>query len=449
MAVLPAGMSAVAQQSQPAGGARPTLVPPLVRTYERTFSSAMTLLGPAAGGLGVTDWRNYFVYADGAVYAYQAATNEAVWPAPAPCAMPPRLLLVTNDRVVLATRYQVIGLSARTGARIWTVAEQPLGWSEVRADPENFPTLRHYAVLPDRVVSFRDDGWTECVAVVDGARLWSRSLPHRLVTPPAIDPEFLVYVAQQATERMLVVLSANQGTTCQVRPLANDGQVDRILLGPQHTATILTAQGGQGFDATDGRLLWTTKTDRRPVAASVAAGEDGLYLSWDGLTLSKLDWLDGRIQWSSPPAVPLGGDLRHVFVGDGRVYVISGGALTILDACDGRVLRAMAAPADAQLNQAVLAAERLVLVATSPRGSSAAATAMFLDDLAPYAASEPPVRQSLGRVTDLRAVLFCDGALLVQDGPSIIGWTKPQGSAPGVSGSRTTDRPSTPGRAAP
>lgn len=407
-------------QSQLKGGWRrlPQLTASPSEHDERGYPESVTLLAPNLQA--TTDWSRYFVYSDAAVQAFQARTHAPVWESAAPCRMQPRLLAATPSRVVLATRHQVLALDAADGRKVWSEGVYPADLGDVLADHENFSMFRYHAVAADRLLAAQDGGQAVCLDMESGRRIWSAALADAPIGRPVLGFRFAAYPAVVDGRSVVCVLDADTGNLRHRLSTDEDSQIIWLEVTADDRLLVASAGALHGFDPDTGERLWRRTFDSPIAASGIRIGLDGLYLATGGY-VEKLRLADGRPAWRSD-ALTVRPDpaFRLELVGR-RVLVVADGLLIGLDAANGR---AAIEPTDApdSPEHVYLTSHSSVAILTSGHDADEPMR-WVVYDLADGIHVAPRFDQQLGRLEDVRRVVVCDEAVVIQDGQTIHGWS--------------------------
>jgi outer membrane protein assembly factor BamB len=150
----------------------------------------------------------------------------------------------------------------------------------------------------------------------------------------------------------------------------------------------------------------------------VATEVDAMYFTDDGQRITKIGLEDGKQIWESE-SVASGGDDLTVTLQDGAVLVGSTGSVAAIDAVTGLTLWRGTAPDRARFVGRQVTQSYVVAVDVG-NARDQEVTAFFYDHrnasgVIPADGGAP----SLGRLSDVRAVLAVNGGLVVQAGTTI------------------------------
>ena len=151
---------------------------------------------------------------------------------------------------------------------------------------------------------------------------------------------------------------------------------------------------------------------------------DALYFSDDGHRLKKISLENGELLWESERLVPRGDDGLTVGLQDGSVIVSSASSVSGVDAVTGLTLWRGTTPERPRFATRLITQSYVIAVDVPAGFLDAPSVAYFYDHrnasgVIPREGGAP----KLGALTDVRATLAADGALLIQAGSTIMGWT--------------------------
>jgi outer membrane protein assembly factor BamB/TolA-binding protein len=445
--------------------ALPKLTLPLDQHQERGSDHAMTLLEPVFDSVPQALWRDYYVVSDGSVQAFHAASGAPVWQNAAPCGTQPLLLLTTSaavaegsdgeheafaepargartpGRVVLSTRFQIIGLDAASGAPVWTVGEVPADAAGPLADHENFSLFQAFGYAEGRLVAARSDGLVTCVEVESGRQIWQQNPPHagRPGLPIAVNYAWVVYprATPGSGAAGLAVLDSETGRTTRIIEMDDDRQIERLFLTLAGQVVVVTVHSITAFEPRTGQRLWSyAPADQNLSPATAEPDLDGLYIHVGQANrrelaaanhIRKISFDDGRTLWASEPLAPRseeGMTTTLVSAGGGQLLVTGGRFIVALDAVDGRTLWEGTVDKDALYRRRFVTDDYIVAIHEPPERRGGPSTAYFYDYRRRGGAIPAKVGViDLGELTDVQLVTVRDDALLVQSGKTIHAWT--------------------------
>ncbi|MGB2984444.1 MAG: PQQ-binding-like beta-propeller repeat protein, partial [Phycisphaerae bacterium] len=402
---------------------RPHIVLPLNEPFVHHFEGNVSLLVPWFGDEPTSRWLRYFTRTQEGIRAFDTRTGRELWPKPAPVRSNAELLIATSDVVVFATLYEVFALDLVTGSRRWSYGEPPRQLDQADGDWEDQDTFRAHSVQDDRLVSVRDNGPISCTAIDTGKLIWSET--HRpepggrvrladpwVVYPVTQDERAIICLVDAATGAWSDAIITDEPHTVKDTFVTLDGQI-----------VVATAQSLTSYDPETRKRRWRVPLSGRLRRGSLRLDLDAVYLSENGRHLVKIGLEDGRRLWESERLVPRGDDDLTVDLQGGSVIVSSASSVSAVDAVTGLTLWRGTAPQHPRFVSRLLTRSYVVAVDVSDGLLEADGVAYFYDH---RNASGVIAREggalTLGSLSDVRAVLATDGALLIQTGSTIKGW---------------------------
>ena len=198
----------------------------------------------------------------------------------------------TDNRVIVATRDDVVLLDRATGRRVGAVPFADAEHLDVTRAPDG----------RDIVVAANLDGALAGIDVASASARWTRSYAGSIVDPPATDAGLVVANWDVSTDTALRVLSASTGElvwdlelgASSTPPAIADGRVF-VAAGESDADAVFVA-----FDATSGRPLWSGEFPApwdQSGAPVVVAGT--VYLLDRAGTVTAVDVVTGQPRWQT------------------------------------------------------------------------------------------------------------------------------------------------------
>lgn len=425
---------------------RPEIGALLRPAYRRSFDEPPSLLCPAGQRVVPRGLGMILLYANQAVDACDVRTGSPVWPRGIECRMLPSFLGLHGERIIFATRYQIFGVDRSSGRVAWTIGNYPAEADAPGVDPEWIATWEEHAIAGGRLFSALDRGELICADLETGQIRWRVETKPRGAEHLVATEGLVAYSFRQGRSNHVVVRSAKDGSRSRIFKIDDDRAIQTLLFAPDGRLLAANARTVCAFDVETGRECWRGTCGDRHVTASIQLGPDGLYAATEtGRVIAyRLD--DGRPAWQTEPfAVPEGGNLR-VMLADGVVYVFARRRAVALDAADGRTLAERSGD-DALLPQAdpetcFVLADSLLAFGSRPPHDPDGARELIAGRwslVGATAASAAPPELLLGRFERLRDIVAADGAVLVLDGQTLIGYVdRAASSADSMSGAPAT-----------
>ena len=398
---------------------------PLAGGYIRTFEGSISLLTPRFADDPACIWTRYFIDTDEGILAFDARTGTEVWDRPAPVRAHPDLLLATSELAVFSTLYEVFAVDATTGRRNWAYGEYPEHLEDDLADWEDGEALRAHAVQGNHLVSARGNGELTCVNFRNGKQAWSRM--HRPLPAGGLrlaDP-WVVYHAMEDGRAVLVLIDAASGAEVKTIPLDESGSVAEIFVALDGQIVVVTSRSITSYDGETGARRWRVHLDAHLRRASLLLDLEALYFSDDGQQLRKISLEDGRSLWQSESLVRRGEEDLTVWRRGGSIILSTMSSVSAVDEVTGLTLWRGTTPERVRLVSRFLTESYVAAIDLPDEGRETGGTLYFYDH---RNASGIIPREGgtcdLGFLSEVRAIMAVDGAVLVQTGTTLQGWTE-------------------------
>jgi outer membrane protein assembly factor BamB len=426
-------LSRQSRDSAAAAQGRPVCLAPPVDHFGRVFPDRVAALEPQCPTSASSPWDQVLVYSGELLEARSAATGRAVWPQGFACEAEPLWLGATRGLLIFATPYELFALTRTSGRPAWTFGEPPP--ADPLHEPEASPRWSAWTMDEDRVYLASDRGEIVCVGANTGELFWRQRGAAPFGNQLASNGRLICHLTWRQRRTVLEIRDARTGQT--VHSIASDASRNRIALHvtPDDRLVDVTPRGVQCFDLATGKSLWRVVTDRHISAGAVAIDDDGVYVTDDGMRVTKIRVDDGAAAWSSAPLVDsstsgVWGDLA------GGTFVIAHeDRLTALDSEDGATVWTVRRPGCLEVQAPRLGADAVVTITRTP-GKAESSTAIDmavtesaayevrafrLDDGSPIPlddgdALRTPLIESFG------GLYLRDQAMVILDGPELIGF---------------------------
>ena len=404
---------------------RPRLALPLANRFVRDLEGPIRLLLPWFGDKPGGDWSRYFVAATGGIRSFDARTNAETWEKPVPARHPPDLLVATPDVAVFANKYEVFGVDMETGARRWSNGEYPAGLDAVIADWEDDQRYRAHVFQGDRLISVRDDGLVTCIKVNDGRVIWSQT--HRPIPGGRVrlTDRYLVYSVAQGAGSAVQVIDAATGDWLQTVTIDEPRSIEDLLVTIDGQLVIVTSRSLSGYDLETASRRWHVVLDGYVRPAALIFDLDAVYLSDDGRQVQKLSLEDGSTLWRSEDVVRPGDENPTATLHGDNLIVSTSSSIGALDVVNGMILWQGVTSERPRLSERTITQSYVLALDMPEEPPEADGTAYFFDHRnASGVIPRNGGTLNLGRLEEVKAVLVSDGALLIQTGSTIHGWTE-------------------------
>lgn len=402
---------------------RPKIALPLNHTFDRDFPGNVSLLVPWFGDDSTARWLNYYVYNASGIRGFDARDGRELWSEPAAVQINAELLIARSDIAVFATTYEVFALDVATGARRWSHGEYPKHLVDPGADWEGGGAFRTHTVQGNRLVSVRDDGRMTCIAIDTGTLLWSETRrPAALGRVRLVDP-WVVYHILQDGRAVLCIVEAETGAWLDAVMTDEKRPIEGLFVSLEGQIIVVTSQGVSSYDVETRTRLWQSPLGGPPRPGSMLLDLDAVYVSDDGGDLRKIDLDDGRLLWQSERLAQRGEDDVTVQREGSSLIISTTASVSAVDSVTGLTLWRGTTPEHCRLVSRLLTDAYVIAVDLSDGLRAGRSAAYFYDHrnasgVIPKDGGAP----DLGPLSDVRAVLAADHALIIQSGSTIRGY---------------------------
>lgn len=403
---------------------RPRIALPLQRRYQMTIGESARLLVPVFNEDAASRWTAFFVHSPDGIQAYDAGTGKPLWDAPANVNAPPELLVVRSDVIVFATPFEVFGLAPESGARRWIHGEHPVRLADPGGDWEDAPTFRTHALHGDRLVSARDDGSLTCVHVATGDVLWRASRRPAPLGRLRLTDSLVAYHFVRDGAAVIGLLDAATGE--RFADIATDERrsIEDLFVTLDRQVVVATSQSLAAYDVETQARRWQSNLTWFLRSASVVFNLDSVCFIDEGGDLRKLSLEDGHPFWTAERVANRGDDDVTVRSEGDYLFVTSAATVCAVDSTTGLVLWHGTTPPQTRFVSRMLTDGYVVAANVVTEPGETAFTAYFYD----YRNASGVIAKNggaldLGEINDLKAIQALDGAILIQDGTTIRGFT--------------------------
>ncbi len=338
----------------------PDLTAPPAAERDTAGHEAATLLYPQFTDHPRADWSRIMMHQEQSVRALESSTGRELWSHPC-SGEQPRLIASLDHIVILADRFEIVGLQPADGTLCWRRGAVPDAAAHPGTDPEDTPVWRLHDLHGNRLVSTRSDGLTVCGDVSGPAVGWQRPLEDLPQQALSLSAQFVVYRAVRGAEQLFPVLAADDGQLQRIITVAETRPVLAITQTLTGSVLLITAQSLIAVDPVSGRSDWRVQFDQNLPVESVHATLDGVVLSPDGRHLVKRSLDDGREMWDSETLSQHSPGLT-VLESEEELYVADDRRVTSIDSVSGRTWGVLEPPDDTYLTQVLLTRNHLLLI---------------------------------------------------------------------------------------
>ena len=403
---------------------RPRIGLPLDRQFSLALASGDRLLTPRFSQAPHADWSRYFVYGDDGVRAFESTNTKDLWSRPAPVRIPPALLFAGKEVIVLATTFEVFGLDATTGRRLWTHGEYPPDFDAGLGDWEDERGFRVHAMDAGRLINVREDGLMTCVSIDNGREIWSKTISPMPLSGVHMAGPWVAYHVNHDGTTAIVVTDAATGERHSIVTTDEPRPVDWFSTTVDAQLIVVTSRSIAAYDIDNASRRWRVALDGYVRSSTLTMGLDALFLSDDGRSIRKISFEDGRTMWVSEELVGRGEEDLSVQRMDGHLLLSTASSISVIDDVTGMTLWRGTTPDLGRLIERSVSQFYVVAFDIAGENRDEPSTAYFYDHRN-ASGMIPKVGGAcrLGDLKDIRAILVADDALLIQTGSTIRGWT--------------------------
>ncbi len=402
---------------------RAKLTLPLAEQYERTFTGSLRLLQPRFSEDPRQRWSRCFLHTDDGILAINPTTSADLWPQACRVKSKPDLLIAMRDVVVFATAYEIFAVDTATGKRIWSFGQYPADFDKNIVDWEDGRILRHHALHGRRLLSVRDDGEVSCIDIIDGRKLWSRVLdpvPNRTLR---IFDDVVVYGRLRDGHAVLYLIDPATGESRDVIETEIEESPERVFITIDGQLVVVTGRTISAYDVETHQRRWAVSFRGQLRLASLRLDLDAVYVSYDGSKIQKLAMDDGRILWESDALTEHGGSEPDVQREGAFLFVSTDRSIHAVDPLTGLTLWT-GISSDRPHFIARLVTEFYVVAVDQPQDVlTHKVVAYFYDHRNASGIIPEAGAPNLGDIKNIRTVMACDGALVIQAESSLLGIT--------------------------
>ncbi len=342
----------------------------LSETYRQLFLDRAAVVGPTTD----TAANVILIHAAGGINVIDAATGRRLWPRPAACAREPLLIGSDEGRFFLATPHRIFALRRIDGRLAWQFGDHPP--ADAGVDPESLTEWTHHAMTVRRLVARSNRGDLVCLDLRDGSLRWRREAVTGVVDSELVmDDRHVCYVERSRRRRSRCVLDASSGKAIRAMGLDGDTPCQSLVRADDGALLVLYSRTILCVEPHSGTVRWRVRTSGRLVGSTLATNDHGVFVSDDGLHVTKYDPRAGRVLWQTPPiGAPPGHGGLWVQLDAGRLLTGANGVLMASDAADGRILWVAHNPPKLQTQSPVRLGDALVTMELAKGGAATRST---------------------------------------------------------------------------
>lgn len=314
----------------------PIVTWPVKPGYRCLFPSRPALL-TAIGSVAMREPHELLLtYSTSKIEARNPATGKSIWPEAVTCPSLPILLGADGERLCFAGAHSLFALTRTSGIKAWQFGIEED--NDPLTDPEELETWTDHVLVGGRIISSSDRGDVICVGAADGVLHWRRELEGGTASHLAADARYVYCAKWRGRSNVIHLIDTITGVPRGEVACEDSRPIQLLHPLPDGGVLVVMARCVLRIDPATRGITWSYATPRHFLVSTFLADIDGFILSDNGRTLTKRDYLTGRLLWRTPP---MGGDERDglwTSMADGRVLVASRDTMSAFDSADGRAL---------------------------------------------------------------------------------------------------------------
>jgi len=340
---------------------------PVRESYRRLFTDRAAILRATADPRADATWDVLLIHAAGRIEAVVAATGRRQWPRPVACRNEPLLIVSDESRHIFATPHRIFALRRVDGGLAWQYGDRPP--DDPSIDPESLTVWADHATTAGGLVARSNRGELICLDLRDGNLRWRRDHSGAEAGRLVMDQRRVCYIRRQGRRRALCILDAVAGKTIREVGLDGDTPCQSLVGAADGTLLVLRSRTIQCVEPDSGKIRWRVRTSGRFMASTLVTSDDGVFISDDGLHVTKYGLRTGLALWQTPPiGAPTGLGGLWVQIVAGRLLTAADGVLVASDAADGRVLWVAHDAPGLQAQPPILVGDAIVTVEAATDG---------------------------------------------------------------------------------
>lgn len=405
--------------------ARPNVKLPLKAAYELDLVGPVHLLAPRFGESPEQNWSHIYLANPDGIRGYHAGTGKDLWIQPAPVRMSAELLTARPDFALFGTPFEVFALEVSTGQRRYSHGEYPPRLVDPGADWEDGSNFRAHALHGDHLVSVREDGTAICLNIRTGDLVWKATRRPAPLGPMRLNDSVLVYHISREGRAVIQIVSAATGEL--VESIVTDEQrpVEELHITLDGFFIMVTSKSLSCYDATKQERRWHVALNWPVRRATLQFDLDSVYFMDEAGVLKKISLDDGNAVWESERLLQRGDENETVHREGEYLFVSTSTSVSAVDVANGLLLWQGTTPENPRFAHRLLTRSYFAML-NSPGEAVEGTGQVYFYDHRNASGVIPRVGGvlDLGMLSDVRGMLAADGALLVQTGSTVRGFTQ-------------------------
>lgn len=407
---------------------------PLENREGRVYQDDVAVVEPERAAPNAQPTRVLLTYAAGKIEASSPSTLRSIWPKPIDCPYQPRCLLVTVEHFICATSFELFAVDRRSGVVAWRLPVTP--GSHDAADLVDSDRWMRMSATDDAILAIDSGRHFLCIDSTSGRPRWQVERVAGIPEHIDVNDRYAYCLGKSADATALDAVALADGRAIGSVQL-NDAAV-RLIATP-FGPVLFTDTDVIGFDAEDLREQWR-HTLTRPVVRRCFSVH-GNYAFWlDGQGgLASMELKTGRMRLRDDLPLIAGAEWLAVMPAQRFSVVGNPGMLVGVDLVTGSIVWRHSGRALPFAQPPIVVGDALIVVnrmAGSPPADNAYTPRERLlisrVDLRTGMSLEagPSGDIMTAPVSQFRGLTIRNDAILLLDGPQLIGYVSTRVNSP-------------------
>ena len=411
--------------------ARPAIAPPLVAGDDIKLNEGARLLKPRFIDEPHARFTSAVVIGPDGLTTYDPSEGTPQWDKPVPASPATQLLTETDTQLVLATGQSVFSHYSNTGAHAWSIGQPETTDVTPLDDWEDSPLLRTHALSGNRLVSAWDDGRIQCTQLTTGANLWTQTSAEAPSGAMCVGDRHVAYPLMRNGFVVLIIRDAATGDMLGEINTAQRRSVDSLMITLDEQLIAVTSQSVVCVDLAQRVCTWQRTFEGYIRPGTLVLDVDGLCLSYDGRTMTKIDLRAGHTLWQTDRLARRREELSRADLRGDSIIFSTSATVCGIDATTGVTQWRGTTKEDPLMAYRMLAKDYLLAIDTTPvhwSDTTQKSTAQaYLYDLRHSSGVIPKDGGAfpLGPLDDIRELHLLDNAFVLQNGSMLKVWKMP------------------------
>lgn len=403
---------------------RPNIAIPINKTYEKSFGPKTTLLKPRFADHPLSQWSQYYVYAEEGIVAINPKDGRERWDQPAQVKSHVELLVATDHVALFSTLQSVIALDATSGKLVWKLGHEDNN-PNAGIDWEAANIFRSHTLNGNRLISVRDNGKVYCTDIENGNTIWSQDYQPAPKSILFVADPWAAYHYVQDGKVVLALVDPATGKRTTTFHTNITRPVEEIFTTLDGQIIVVTSRSLTSYDIETKKKRWHVSLTGTMQRASLLLDLDAVYFSQDSREVQKVNLEDGRIIWLTEQLLERSEDDITVTKEGNYLIVSTNHSVNALDPVTGLILWRGTTSHQPRLISRLLTKSYVVAVDLEGGPEQKQSVAFFYDHRNASGVIPQGGSVNLGTLEDIRMIMAVDHTLLIQTGSTIHGYTQP------------------------